>query len=312
MLDLRLLETFREVATRGSFSAAAEALHLTQPAVSQHVARLEKQLGTKLLERDSRGVSATEAGAAMLEHAEGLLDSARRAEDAVRAHAGGRVPSVRMGAFPSAAAGLVPMAFRELRVAQPSLRLHLRILEPKPALEELCANRIDVGLMIATDLDPVETPDGVERIAVHEDPMLVALPAGHPMARRPSLRLSDLSEESWLIPCDGGTCPDSSIIRRACDRAGFEPEVHFESDDYPALQGLTASGIGIALIPTLAAMSVRSDIVLRPLAGEPPTRRILAIVRTPRDDAGVEAAVDALRLAGRRLAFGTGTLSAVA
>ena len=312
MLDLRLLETFREVATRGSFSAAAEALHLTQPAVSQHVARLEKGLGTKLLERDTRGVTPTDAGTAMLQHAEALLDAARRAEDDVRTRGGGQVPSVRLAAFPSAAAGLVPMAFRELRAAQPSLRLHLRILEPTPALDELCARRIDVGLMIDTDLDPVETPDGIEQIRVHEDPMLVALPAGHPLARHTSLALGDLAEESWLFPCDGGTCPDSSIIRRACDRAGFEPQVHFESDDYQALQGLTASGIGIALIPTLAAMSVRSDIVLRPLTGNPPTRRILAIVRSQRENPGVDAAVDALRLAGRRLAFGTGTLQAVA
>src|SRR5688572_27948950 len=106
MLDLRLLETFREVATRGSFSAAAEALSFTQPAVSQHVARLEKQLGTKLLEREPRGISLTEAGAAMLGHAEALLESARRAEDAVRMHGGVNVPTVRLAAFASAAAGL--------------------------------------------------------------------------------------------------------------------------------------------------------------------------------------------------------------
>src|SRR5688572_30777586 len=123
MLDLKLLETFREVATRGSFSAAADALSFTQPAVSQHIARLEKQLGTKLLERESRGLSLTEAGAAMLQHTEALLDAARRAEDDVRAHGGVHVPTVRLAAFPSAAAGLVPMAFRELRAAHPSLRL---------------------------------------------------------------------------------------------------------------------------------------------------------------------------------------------
>src|SRR5688500_17644504 len=263
MLDLRLLETFREVATRGSFSVAAEALHLTQPAVSQHVSRLEKQLGSKLLERDTRGVRVTEAGAAMLQHAEALLDAARRAEDDVRTRAGGHVPTVRLASFPSAAAGLVPMAVRELRAAQPSLRLHLRILEPQEALDELCARRVDVGLMIDTDIDRVTTPDGIEQIPVHEDPMLVALPAGHPLARKPTIELSDLADESWLIPCDGGTCPDSSIIRRAWARAGMEPEIHFESDDYQALQGLTASGLGIALIPSLAAMSVRSDIVLR-------------------------------------------------
>jgi DNA-binding transcriptional LysR family regulator len=312
MLDLRLLETFREVATRGSFSAAAEALSFTQPAVSQHVARLEKQLGTKLLEREPRGISLTEAGAAMLGHAESLLDSARRAEDAVRAHGGVNVPTVRLAAFPSAAAGLVPLAFRELRAAHPALRLKLRILEPGAALDELCASRIDVGLMIDTDLDPVATPKGIELVPVHEDPMLVALPAGHPLARRAAVDLEDLREEEWLLPLDGGTCPDSSVILRACDRAGFEPQVHFQSEDYQALQGLTASGMGVALIPSLAALSLRTDIVLRPLTGDPPTRRILAAVRTGPEVAEVAAAVEALKLAGRRLALGTGGLAAVA
>ena len=312
MLDLKLLETFREVATRGSFSAAADALSFTQPAVSQHIARLEKQLGTKLLERESRGLSLTEAGAAMLRHAEALLDSARRAEDEVRMHGGGHVPLVRLAAFPSAAAGLVPMAIRELRAAQPSLKLKLRILEPLQSVEELCARRIDVGLVIDTDLDPVPTPDNVQLIPVHEDPMLVALPAGHPFARRPTIELADLRDEEWLLPDDGGTCPDSSVILRACDHAGFEPQVHFRSEDYQALQGLTASGMGVALIPSLAALSLRSDIVLRQVAGEVPTRRILAAVRRKHGDAGVDAAVEALKLAGRRLTLGTGPLSAVA
>jgi len=312
MLDLKLLETFREVATRGSFSAAAEALSFTQPAVSQHIARLEKQLGTKLLVREPRGLSLTEAGTAMLHHSEALLDSARRAEDDVRAHGGVHVPSVRLAAFPSAAAGLVPMAFRELRAAQPSLRLKLRILEPRPALDELSGRRIDLGLVIDTDLDPVPTPDGVALIPVHEDPMLVALPAGHRLARRAAIDLAELSEEEWLLPEDGGTCPDSSVILRACDAAGFTPNVHFQSEDYQALQGLTASGMGVALIPSLAALSLRSDIVLRPVAGEVPTRRILAAVRRRHGNAGVDAAVDALKLAGRRLTLGTGALAAAA
>ena len=312
MLDLKLLETFREVATRGSFSAAAEALSFTQPAVSQHIARLEKQLGTRLLEREPRGLSLTDAGTAMLHHAEALLDAARRAEDDVRAHGGVHVPTVRLGAFPSAAAGLVPMAFRELRAAQPSLRLQLRILEPHESLTELASRRIDLGLVIDTDLDPVPTPPGVELVHVHDDPMHVVLPAGHPLARRPAVSLGELAGENWLLPCLSGTCPDSSIVRRACDRAGFEPQIHFESDDYQALQGLTASGMGVALIPSLASQSLRPDVVLRPIAEEPPVRRILAAVPSAHGSTGVDAAIDALQLAGRRLALGTGLVAAAA
>lgn len=304
MLDLRLLETFREVATRGSFSAAAQALSFTQPAVSQHVARLEKQVGTRLFDRDARGVRPTSAGAALLRHAEALLDAARRAEADVRAQAGLHVPEVRIGAFPTAAAGLVPMALRDLRAAQPGVQPRLRILEPEQALEELVVDRLDIALLISSELTPAELPAGVEAEHLMEDPMLIGLPSSHPLARRPSIELDELRSEQWLLTEIGGTCEDSNIVRRACADAGFEPDVHFESEDYPALLGLTASGMGVTLIPSLASGAIPRDVVIRPVAGNPPVRQILAAVRTGQDEAAVTAALDALRVAGRRLALG--------
>src|SRR3954449_4442217 len=105
MLEMRLLETFREVATRGSFSAAAEALSFTQPAVSQHVARLEKHVGARLFDRDARGVTLTSAGEAMVRHAERLSDAAQRAEADVRSTSGVHAPVVRIGSFSTAAGG---------------------------------------------------------------------------------------------------------------------------------------------------------------------------------------------------------------
>jgi DNA-binding transcriptional LysR family regulator len=304
MLDLRLLETFREVAIRGSFSAAADALSFTQPAVSQHIARLEKHVGTRLFVRDARGVSLTPAGETMLGHAEGLLEAARRAETAVRAAGGADTPLVRVGAFPTAAGGLVPAAFRELRAAQPGLDLKLRVVEPADALDDLCRGRLDVALMIDSAVAHFTAPDGTDARVLFEDPLFVALPAGHPLTRRPSIPLELLRGETWLMPDVGGTCEDSNIVLRACAQAGFEPEVGYESDDYPALQGLAASGMGVALIPSLAAQSARSDIVLRPVDGEAPVRTILGVARLDRP-APVEAVLDALELAGRRLALGT-------
>jgi DNA-binding transcriptional LysR family regulator len=309
MLDLRLLETFREVATRGSFSAAAEALSFTQPAVSQHVARLEKHVGTRLFERDARGVTVTPAGERMLHHAEALLDAARRAEADVRASGGIDSPVVRVGSFPTAAGGLVPMAFQELRAAQPGLELKLRILEPEAAVDELCRDRLDVALVIDSEVARFTPPKGVEVLQVFVDPMLVALPAGHPLARRASVPLELLRNESWLMPDVGGTCEDSNIVLRACHLAGFAPSVHYESDDYHALQGLAASGMGVALLPSLAAQSVRRDIVVRPVEGQAPSRIILAAAKAERGPA-VDSALDALELAGRRLSLGS--LSAVA
>lgn len=301
MLDLRLLETFREVAARGSFSAAADALSFTQPAVSQHIARLEKQLGTKLFARDARGVTPTRSGQALLRHAEALLEAARRAEAEVRAEAGLHVPAVRIGSFASGAAGLVPMALRELRSAHPDIRPSLAIVEDDAALDELAAGRLDVALLIASDLAPPPSRLGVVDELILEDPMLVALPGSHPLAREPEVPLTLLAGEQWLTTCDGGVCQDSKIVKRAWADAGIAPTIHFESEDYQALLGLTASGMGVTIIPSLAAMSVPADVVVRPIAGGGPSRYIHAAWRDGADGPSVEAALDALRIAGRRL-----------
>ena len=306
VLDLRLLETFREVALRGSFSAAAEALSFTQPAVSQHVAKLEKQVGTRLFDRDARGVRPTRAGQAMLRHAEALLEAARRAEADVRAEAGLHVPVVRIASFPSAAAGLVPMALRELRTAHPDVRPQLRIVEDEgeSSLEDLLLDRIDVGLLIGSELAPAPSRPGVTSELVLEDPMLVALHASHPLARRPAIDLAELRQEEWMLTAVGGTCQDSNIVRHACAAAGFEPRVHFESEDYPALLGLTASGMGVTVIPALASTSIPTEVVVRPIAGDPPKRFIYAAHRAGADAPATEATVDALRIAARRLTLG--------
>jgi DNA-binding transcriptional LysR family regulator len=306
VLDLRLLETFREVAGRGSFSAAAEALSFTQPAVSQHVARLEKQMGTRLFERDARGVTLTRAGHALLRHAEALLEAARRAEADVRSEAGLHVPHVRIAAFPSAAAGLVPMALRELRTADPDIRPKLQIIddEGEGSLEDLALGKIDVALTIGSELAPAPSRKGVVSELVLEDPMLVAIPASHPLARRPAIDLDELRDEDWMLTAVGGTCQDSNIVRHACAAAGFEPRVHFESEDYQALLGLTASGMGVTVIPSLASLSVPTEVVVRPIAGTPPKRFIYAAHRGAADEPATDATVEALRIAGRRLTLG--------
>ena len=304
MLDLRLLETFREVAARGSFSAAAEALTFTQPAVSQHVARLEKQLGTKLFERDARGVTPTRAGTSLLRHAEMLLEAARRAESEVRAEAGLHVPQVRIGSFSSGASSIVPLALRELRSAHPDVRPTLKIVEDEPALDDLMAGRIDVALCIGSEESEMPRREGLVAELILEDPMLVALPATHLLARQSAVALDEMRDEQWLITCPSSTCQDHLIVRKACRDAGFEPHVHFESDDYQTLLGLTASGMGVAIIPSLAALSPPSEVAIRPIPGAAPKRLISVARRAGDTDPTVEFALDALRIAGRRLSMG--------
>jgi DNA-binding transcriptional LysR family regulator len=302
MLDLRLLQTFREVALRGSFSLAAEELGFTQPAVSQQLAKLERHLGVKLLERTGRGVTLTAAGDALLAETDAVLGAARRAERTAQEAAGVHPRQVRVGAFPSAASGLVPGAVREARRRHPhpEVELDLRVLEPEPALRALARGKLDLALLIDSPLDELEIPEGIELLPVTEDPMVIALSVEHPLASRRSLDLAELSDEPFLLTELGGTCADSNIVRNACRTAGFNPNVRLESEDYNALQGMAAAGLGIALVPRLATVGSYPGIVLRPLRGAVPTRSIVAAVpidRTPLADDFVEA----LRAAGRAL-----------
>jgi DNA-binding transcriptional LysR family regulator len=311
MLDLKLLTTFREVALRRSFSDAAAALGYTQPAVSQHVSRLEAAVGVKLLERDARGVKPTSAGELLLLRAATLLDAAARAEDDVRAAGGLGRSTVTVGTFPTAAAGLMPGATRDLRARRPDLRIDIRVLEPEPALDELVARRLDMALLIDSELQPVGVRNGVEHVFLCDDPLMLAMPAEHPLASRASVGLEELADQPWLMPDVGGTCEDSNIVLRACHDAGFEPDVRLTVDDYNALQGMAAAGVGVALIPTLAAANLRTDVAIRPLRGRPPARRISAAVRVGENDALVDHVIEALRAAGRALPTGR-ALTAVA
>jgi DNA-binding transcriptional LysR family regulator len=301
MLDLKLLTTFREVAVRGSFSEAAAALDFTQPAVSQHISRLEQALGTRVLERSARGVSLTPAGEVLVRHASELLDTARRAEEAVKEAAGVGRARIRVAAFPSAAAGLMPGATRELRARRPEAELSLQVLENEPGLDALLAGRVDVATLVQSPLSPLAARPGVEYVPIADDELRIAVAADHPLATRASVALEELCHEPFLVPEVGGTCADSNVILNAFRGAGFEPEVAFSSDDYQALQGMAASGIGVALIPTLALISSRSDVVVLPLRGKAPARQIVAAIRKGEASPLVEHMIESMRSAARVL-----------
>src|SRR3954470_24532993 len=301
MLDLKLLTTFREVAVRGSFSEAAAALAFTQPAVSQHISRLESVLGVRVLERSARGVALTPAGEVLVRHASALLDASRRAEEAVREAAGVGRASVRVAAFPSAAAGLLPAATRELRARRPDAELSLVVLEDDPALEALLAGRVDVATIVQSPLRPSTPRPGVDYIAIAYDEMRVAVAADHPLATRASVTFEELRHEPWLITEVAGTCADSNVVLNAFRDAGYEPNVRFASDDYQALQGMAASGIGVALIPTLATVSSRSDVIVLPLRGKAPARQIVAAVREGEANPLVDHMIESLRRAAHSL-----------
>jgi DNA-binding transcriptional LysR family regulator len=308
MLDVRRLRVLREVAQRGSFSAAAEALAYTQSAVSQQIAALEREAGAVLVERGARGVRLTEAGRALVTHTDAILARLADAEAELEAIAGLRAGRLRMTSFATAGATVMPPAIARFRAAHPGVELSLELAEPDDALARLRTGSADVGLVIDAPFCAVDT-DGFELVHLLDDPMYVCLPAGHPLAGRARLRLEDLADEAWLLGATD-SCPDTTVLLRACQAAGFEPRIAFHSDDYLAIQGFVAAGVGVSLIPDLALVTVRDDVVIRSLGARPPVRRIWAATlagayRSP----AAAAMLDVLAQVGGEFELGRRTLA---
>src|ERR1700724_1989709 len=246
MLSTRRLQILREVAYRGSFSAAAEALSYTQSAVSQQIAALEAEAGMALLERHPRGVRLTAAGQTLVGHAEGILARLDAADAALSAIAGLRGGRLRMASFPTAGATLMPLAIATFRSAYPDVELMLVEGEPEVIAPRLRAGELDLALLFEFDGETLLGAD-MERLELTEDPMYLALPGDHALAGRRRLRLEDLRDEAWVQTSRASAC--ARHVVRSCHAAGFEPIVSFESDDYQTVQGLVAAGGGVAPSP---------------------------------------------------------------
>jgi molybdate transport repressor ModE-like protein len=300
MLDVRRLRVLREVARRGSFSAAAQALSYSQSAVSQQIAVLEREAGTRLVERHGRRIRLTDAGQALVRHADSILAELAAADAELQAIAGLRAGRVRVSTFASAATVLLPAAVSTFRTSHPGVQVELSLVEAADeAVDGLRAGRLDLVLLA----QPVDRPAATGPVQTHhlfDDPMLVVLPSGHPLARRRALRLPDLAGEPWVLG-GGPGCSDRATILRACHAAGFEPRVtvNFPTDDYNATQGMVAAGGGITLLPGLSLTVPRDGLVLRPVLGGGPSRQVVVAVRRGDQAPATQAMLEVVKAAGR-------------
>lgn len=280
MFDVAGLRVMRAIAAEGSFTAAARSLGYTQPAVSQMVRRLEERTGTVLVERNGRSVRLTEAGSILARHAVSVLAALDNAESEVAAIAGLESGRVRLMAFPSSSATLVPSALAKVKAAHPGVTVQFSEGEPPQSLAALRAGLCDLAVAFTydgTDAGRGEDDlEGLEVIDVLTDPVTIALPVDHPLADREVIRLSDLSDEHWIAGCP--RC--RGHLLELCDQSGFRPEVSFETEDYVAVLGLVAAGLGVALVPRLILASVTHPGV-RTLPLEPASSRAVQVVTTP-------------------------------
>jgi len=275
MLDVRRLRLLREVDRRGSIAAAAQALAFTPSAVSQQLAKLEREVGVSLLDRGPRSVRLTEAGRALAARADEILASVAEAEHELRAlahEAGAGI--LRLASFPTAAATFVLPAVDLLRGRHPAVEVTVTEADPLVALARLKAGDLDAALLFEYDFVPLPAEDGVELTLLFEEPLYVVLPRGHRAARRRSVALADLAEDRWIRSTRRSSC--RPFTERACRAAGFEPRIVFDFDDYQAMQNLVAGGAGIALAPEMALAAPHPGVEVRRIAFRPPKRRIFA------------------------------------
>ena len=182
-----------------------------------------------------------------------------------------------MAAFESAGSSLMPLAIAAFRHRHPAVELSLALREPEPAVAMLRAGELELALGFDAGFEGgATTPrwEGIERRPLLEDRMFLALPADHPLVHKRRVSLADVAADAWVAGPPGCEC--SRILERACNHAGFEPRVGFQSDDYLAIQGFVAAGVGVALIPDLGLTTIRDDVVIRSLGAQAPVRRVWA------------------------------------
>lgn len=250
-LDLQSLRIVRAIADTGSITGAAESLGFSQPAVSQHLRRLEARLDVALVERVGRGVRLTEAGRMLARHAASISLAVDAAAEELAELRGLRTGIVRLVAFPSASPVVVPRLIAALAARHPGLSLTYVEAEPPEAVEMLRDDRADIALTFSYPGDR-DDPHGSSargltvRSAGRDDLMLV-LPSSHGEVER----IADLADETWIAGCP--RC--RGHLLELCGRAGFEPRIGYETDNYVAVEGLVAQGIGVATLPRMAVES---------------------------------------------------------
>ncbi|TWP51106.1 LysR family transcriptional regulator [Lentzea tibetensis] len=291
MLDVRRLRLLHALSVHGTVTAAAEALHVTSPAVSQQLAALEREAGVALVERDGRRLALTRAGQVLAAHTQLVLDQLAAAEAdlaGLRTRVSG---AVRLGAFVSAASSLLPRAIRSLRAAHgDDVELLVHEMEPEASLPALRRGEIDIAIVHAYNIMPRDVPVSCESHELLTEQVCVALPMNDPLVQQDFVDLAVLADRPWIMPRTDASCHE--LAQRACGAAGFVPRAQAYCDDFGVMCGLVEAGLGLALVPSLAR---RPGVALRPMK-QPIYRTVSAVVRHRADGKpAVQVVLDQLR-----------------
>lgn len=274
-MDLARLQTLRELSLRSTMSAVAEALHVSPSAVSQQIAQLEDEFEIELVERRGRGVRLTPAGRQLVAHVERLasvLEEARSDIARMRSVVAGEL---RVAAFPSIASTVIPQTVRGLSRSYPHLTVIFDELEAVDGLAALRSWQVDVAIIDDLTLGGRLPEAGIVTERLMADELLVMLPKGHRLAKRKSIAIEELREDSWALDVRGTY---AQVIISACGRAGFKPFINGNCIGYPAILAMVEEGCSVSIMPSLRVR--RNPGNFRSVRLEPPvTRTILTAFR---------------------------------
>lgn len=290
MLDVRRLRLLHALSVHGTVTAAAEALHVTSPAVSQQLAALEREAGVALVEREGRRLALTRAGHVLAAHTQLVLDQLAAAEADLASLRTSVSGVVRVGTFVSVAA-LLPRVIQVLRSAHGSdVELFVHEMEPEASLPALRRGDIDIAVIHSYNIMPRSLPTSCESFELFVEPVNVALPLSDPLVQQDSVDLSVLADRPWIMPRTDASCHE--LTQRACGAAGFVPRAQAYCDDFGVMCGLVEAGLGVALVPSVAR---RPGVALRPLTQQV-FRTVSAVVRNRADgQPAVRAVLEQLR-----------------
>ncbi len=251
-LDLHSIRIVRAIAEHGTISAAARALGFSQPAISQHLRRVESRLGVPLVVRAGRGVRLTEPGQVIARHAIAITSALNAANGDLAELVGLAAGTVRVAAFPTASSTLVPRLLQGMRSAHPGISVNYVEAEPPEAIAMLRDGLVDLAITFAYPgdrSDPHRDGDAsLDAVSLFTEHVVLALPETHPLASGDWVELALLADERWIAGCP--LCRGHLLA--ACDAVGVTPQIDLETDNAIAVLNLVAAGLGVALLPHLA------------------------------------------------------------
>jgi len=269
-MELRHLRTFQVVAEELNFSRAARKLHVAQPALSRTIADLEAEMEVRLLNRNTHGVTLTDAGALFLERVRQILDDTREAVTEARRRSRGETGTLRVGFIGTLSQSLLPTLLHAYRAQYPFVDLVIREMGPTQQREKILSGHLDCGFIGFA----VDSPDPeLETFVVAEDDLMAAIPANHPLAKKSAIRLADLKNEAFFLTAQANAPVFNPWLVKLCQKSGFEPRIARETDRAATVLNYIAAGFGISLFPSSIAALATPGVRFLPLKGRLPKYR---------------------------------------